>query len=131
MIEVTEGFTRPAERPYMKEHTTPDYYVIFWENRSLPVIEEYSDGEGDHDLEYRLRRAYRLSGCASVEEAIEWENNNAKGRESATLLPVLNESGDTDTLYVLHGHYSTEEEVNPDELFGWTLYRPDDAPPAT
>ncbi|MBV7296146.1 hypothetical protein KRX51_09515 [Corynebacterium sp. TAE3-ERU12] len=107
----------------MKEYTDPDYYVIFWEKRTLL-------DDGDPETEYRLRLAYRLSGCASVEEAIEWEKSNANGREAATLIPVLSEDGKSDMLFVLHGTYPAGSETDPDGLFGWTMYRPDNAPPA-
>lgn len=112
MTKVTKGITLPCEIPYDDALKRPDYYVIFWETRKL-------NGDGP---EYRLRLAYRLIGCPSVVEAIAWEERNANGRESATLLPVSNDKGTEERLFLLHGAYPDEAEVDPEGTFGWELH---------
>lgn len=114
MIKVTEGFALPCEIPCDEGLRHPDYYVIFWERRILNGVSP----------EYRLRRVYRLAGCSSVAEAIEWEESHADGRESATLLPAPNDDGSEERLFLLHGSYSHEAEVDPEGLFGWELHGP-------
>lgn len=112
MIKVSKGITLPCEIPYDETLNCPDYYVVFWETRKL-------NGDGP---EYRLRLVYRLSGCPSVTEAIEWEEKNANGRESATLLPAPTDDGTEERLFLLHGSYSDEAEVDPDGMFEWELH---------
>lgn len=111
MIKVTKGITLPCEIPYDETLKTPDYYVIFWEKQKL-------NGDGP---EYRLRITYRLSGCPSALEAINWEKVNAKGREAATLLPAPTDEGDEERLFLIHGTYPDGAEVDPDGVFGWEL----------
>lgn len=109
MITVTEGSLLYHAVPYKEDLKSPDYYVAFWEWRSF----------GGEEARYHI--GYTLSGCSSVAEAIEWEKENANGRESATLLPVRDSDGDCENLYLLHGSYPEGEEIDPGGDFGWTL----------
>ena len=53
---------------------SPDYYVFFW-------------SAGD-DESYLVQECFKVVGTASIMDAIRWQEANANGRKSATLLPV-------------------------------------------
>lgn len=90
---------------------SPDYYVFFW---------SAGDDEG-----YFVQECFKVVGTASVMDAIRWQEANANGRTSATLLPVPTKT-DSGTphmsLYLLNGVYPPRIEMESKPDFGWILW---------
>lgn len=113
IIKVLEGSIPHKSVRLCGEHRFPDFYVVFWEWR------DFGGGKARYHL------GFTLTGCSSVIEAIEWEEEKAGGRQSATLLPVRDSSGDCESLILLHGEYPEGEEIFPEGDFGWVMYKCD------